>query len=275
MHLVLNHVAELEHVGHTDRCLLVELLTGGTIIQLGGTIAGQACLVRPLAEVIQLGAIKDRRSELHTELTACRTENGLKHLTDVHTRRHTQRVEYDIYRSTILEEGHILLTDNFGNNTLVTVTTGHLVTNANLTFLGNVNLGHLDDTARQFIADGNGELLALQLGIHDVVLLEVVDDELTDEHVGVLVIGPIAKFNGSPIDGFEEGLAELSTLGDNLCADIILNALRGLVLQKCGRKAEAVTRLSKAGELGLYNAYSVIKQIGVENKQDGKDTKKK
>lgn len=49
----------------------------------------------------------------------------------------------------------------------------------------------------------------------------------------------------------------------------------GLVLQKCGRKAEAVTRLSKAGELGLYNAYSVIKQIGVENKQDGKDTKKK
>ena len=49
----------------------------------------------------------------------------------------------------------------------------------------------------------------------------------------------------------------------------------GLVLQKCGRKAEAITRLSKAGELGLYNAYSVIKQIGVENKQDGKDTKKK
>ena len=49
----------------------------------------------------------------------------------------------------------------------------------------------------------------------------------------------------------------------------------GLVLQKCGRKAEAVTRLSKAGELGLYNAYSVIKQIGVENKQDGKDAKKK
>ena len=49
----------------------------------------------------------------------------------------------------------------------------------------------------------------------------------------------------------------------------------GLVLQKCGRKAEAVTRLSKAGELGLYNAYSVIKQIGIENKQDGKDTKKK
>ena len=232
MHLVLNHVAELEHIGHTDRCLLVELLTSSTIIQLRGAVAGQACLVRPFAEVVELSTIKDRRGELHTEFAACCTENGLEHLTDVHTRRHTQRVEYDINGRTILEEGHILLADNLGNNTLVTVTTSHLITDTNLTLLGYVNLGHLDDAAGQFVANSNGKLLTLELSIHDVVLLEVIDDELTNEHIGVLIVGPVAKFNGSPVNGFEEGLAELSTLGDNLCADIILNALRSLVLQE-------------------------------------------
>lgn len=42
---------------------------------------------------------------------------------------------------------------------------------------------------------------------------------------------------------------------------------RGVALVLSGRKAEGVASLSKAGELGLYDAYSVIKQYGQEKKR--------
>ena len=93
-----------------------------------------------------MSTIEDRSSELHTEFGSCRTEDGFENLTDVHTRWHTQRVEHDIHRSTVLEEWHILLTNHLGNNTLVTVATCHLITNTNLTLLSDVNLSHLNDT---------------------------------------------------------------------------------------------------------------------------------
>ena len=41
----------------------------------------------------------------------------------------------------------------------------------------------------------------------------------------------------------------------------------GLVEMKRGRQQEAVKNLSKAGELGVYDAYSVIKQISKDKKQ--------
>ena len=85
MHLIFNHVTELEEVGDTYGCRLVEHLTGLTIIQMCRAEAGQTCLIGPLCKVIQFGTIKDRCSELHTKaLTGC-TEDCLEYLTEVHT----------------------------------------------------------------------------------------------------------------------------------------------------------------------------------------------
>ena len=42
MHLVIDHVTELEEVGHTDRSGLVELLTRTTVEEVGLTVAGEA-----------------------------------------------------------------------------------------------------------------------------------------------------------------------------------------------------------------------------------------
>ena len=102
MHLVLYHVTKLQEVGNTYRCRLVKLLTCLTIIQMGRAEAGKSCLICPLGKVLQFSTIEDWRSELHTKTLTGSTEDSLENLTEVHTRRHTQRVEYQVYRTTVL-----------------------------------------------------------------------------------------------------------------------------------------------------------------------------
>ena len=64
---------------------------------------------------------------------------NLKDLSDVHTGRNAQRIEYDIKRSSVGKERHILYGKNAGNDTLVSVTTCHLITDGNLSLLCNIN----------------------------------------------------------------------------------------------------------------------------------------
>ena len=68
---------------------------------------------------------------------------NLKHLSDVHTRRHTQWVQHDIQRTSIRKEWHIFYWKYTGNYTLVTMTASHLITNRDLTFLGDIDTDSL------------------------------------------------------------------------------------------------------------------------------------
>ncbi len=70
---------------------------------------------------------------------------GFQHLPDVHARRHAQRVEHNLHRSPVLKERHVLLGDDLGDHTLVSVAARHLVTDRKLALGGDVNLDGLDD----------------------------------------------------------------------------------------------------------------------------------
>ncbi len=70
------------------------------------------------------------------------TQMGLHDLTDVHTSRHAQRTEDDVDRATIVQIGHVLDRDDFGNDTLVSMTTGHLVALGDLATLGDTDTNH-------------------------------------------------------------------------------------------------------------------------------------
>src|SRR5260370_963219 len=50
-----------------------------------------------------------------------------EHLADVHTARHTERVEHDVDRRAVVEVGHVLDRKDLGDHTLVAVTAGELV----------------------------------------------------------------------------------------------------------------------------------------------------
>ena len=146
MHLILNHVTQLQEVSHTNCSWLVELLTCLTIIEVSRTEARQTSLICPFRKVFQLSTVKDRSSELNTQLLTCSTEDTLKDLTKVHSRRHTQWVQYHINRTTVCHEWHILKTNYLRNDTLITVTTSKLITYLNLTLLSDVNLSHLKNS---------------------------------------------------------------------------------------------------------------------------------
>jgi hypothetical protein len=84
---------------------------------------------------------------------------GFEHLTDVHPRRHAQRVQHDVHRRAVFHVGHVLDRDDLGDHTLVTVTAGHLVAGLQATLDGQVDLDHLLDARGQLVA--LGELLLL------------------------------------------------------------------------------------------------------------------
>jgi len=79
-------------------------------------------------------------------------EVRLEDLTDVHTRRHTERVQDDLDGRPIGRYGHILFRQNARDDTLVTVASGHLVADRKLALHGDVDLDHLDDAWREFVA---------------------------------------------------------------------------------------------------------------------------
>ena len=75
-----------------------------------------------------------------------------QYLTDVHTGRHTKRVQHDINRCSIRHVRHILYRKNLGDDTLVTVTSSHFVTLRNLTFLNDVYFYCFIDSRRQIVS---------------------------------------------------------------------------------------------------------------------------
>ena len=73
-------------------------------------------------------------------------------LTDVHTRRHAERVQDDLDRRSIGQVRHVFFRKNARDHALVTVASGHLVADRQLALHRDVDLHHLDDARRKFIA---------------------------------------------------------------------------------------------------------------------------
>ena len=85
MHLVVNHVTELDHIDNTHSCRLVEPVTCTTVTEISLTISWKACLICVLTDVAEACTVEDRSAELHTELLTSPSENSLVDLTEVHT----------------------------------------------------------------------------------------------------------------------------------------------------------------------------------------------
>ena len=75
-----------------------------------------------------------------------------ENLTDVHARRHAQRVEHDVDMRAVFEERHVLDRHDTRHDTLVAVTAGHLVAGLDLALHSDEDLDHLHDARRHFVA---------------------------------------------------------------------------------------------------------------------------
>ena len=104
-------------------------------------------------------AVEYRCRDVNAECLCRHSEVRLQHLTDVHTGRHAERIQHDLDRCAVLQERHIFFRQDARDDTLVPVTSSHLVAFGNLALLRDVDAHQLIDTCRQFISIFTGEHL--------------------------------------------------------------------------------------------------------------------
>src|SRR5690625_1532114 len=182
--LVVHQVVKLEHVLVADRDRLGEGLTGTAVEQHGLAVLvdeAVAVLVRvdrpdEAAELVAAESVEDRgrHTGVGLDLGDPHLVQGLlpvlvepldgppvlgqppqmdlEHLADVHSAGYTQRVEDDVDRGAVLQEGHVLLREDLGDDALVAVAAGDLVTVGDLALLGHVDADHLVHAGRELVA---------------------------------------------------------------------------------------------------------------------------
>ena len=73
------------------------------------------------------------------------------------------------------------------------MTTCHLITYTDLTFLSNINFRHLNDTSRKFITNGNSKLFTFQFGIQFFIFLDEIHHQITNHTIDAVIIRPVAQ----------------------------------------------------------------------------------
>src|SRR5262249_38719864 len=133
-------------------------------------------------------ALEHRRLRVEAEQLRDPPKVRLEDLSDVHSARYAERIEDDVDRPAIRQERHVFLRHDAGNDTLVAVTSGHLVSNRYFALLGQINLHELDDARGQLIRLQNAVDALFRL-LFDLRLLVVGGiDDLTDALVDALVL---------------------------------------------------------------------------------------
>ena len=105
------------------------------------------------------------------------------------------------------------------------MTSSELITDLNLTLLGDVNLRHLQHARRKVVTDCYGKLATAQLSVHLLRLAHIVDDKATDKTVYVLIVCPVVALNTIVFKILQCGDRELGTLRDDFGASVIFYAL--------------------------------------------------
>src|SRR5688500_10324301 len=259
--LVVDEMVQLHHVDVAHRRPLLELLARAAVRQLDLAAPGHlgvelaitdllvaalallaaitdrlVRLVDGLVDLVLRAAVEDGRHGLETTDGCGPPEVGLEDLPDVHARRHAQRVEEDVDRRAVFEERHVFLGNDAGDDALVPVAAGHLVTDGKLALRRDVDLDHLEHARRQLVAALHVLHLAgllLEHGLHagpeagvgveplllallaalDPVLAERLD--LFEHDVGDLALGDLLA--GAGVDHLRAGY--FVDLGDHLFED--------------------------------------------------------
>ena len=109
------------------------------------------CHLQHVLNIFGGRTVKDRSGDLDAQCFAGKAQMYFQYLSDIHTGRYTQRIQADVQRTAVGQEGHILYGKYAGNNTLVSVTSGHLITDGDLSLMGDVNTDGFVDAGRQLI----------------------------------------------------------------------------------------------------------------------------
>jgi hypothetical protein len=184
VNLICDQVAELQHIDIANHDRLLESITSAAVEYLSLAVLvdpGEAVHFPGLVEIGEDRLFIDTVEDWSCDLDAQRFRRDAKvrfqNLADVHTTRHAERVEADLHGRSVREIWHVFLGNDPGNNALVSVTTGHFVTDAQLALARDKYLHLLDDAGIDVIAalDFVHRALVLELKLSELVL-ELADD---------------------------------------------------------------------------------------------------
>ncbi len=108
-------------------------------------------MLQVILNVRLFGAVEYRGFKENTQFVSGKSKHGFEDLSDVHPRRNTKRIQYDIQWRAIIHEGHIFFGHNASHHALVSVTAGHLVAHLQLSLASHIDLYHGFYTGREFI----------------------------------------------------------------------------------------------------------------------------
>ncbi len=152
MYLVGNEVVQFEHVGVAHRHRPLERLAGPAVIELYLSAPGMSGFVEHRLYLGFLRALEHGGRHVDAQRLCGPAEMALKYLPDVHSGRNAERVEYYVHRRAVRQVGHVLHGKYDRDDTLVSVTSGHLVAGLYLALHGDEDLYYLVDSRRQVVA---------------------------------------------------------------------------------------------------------------------------
>ena len=129
MNFIVNQMVQLQIIHITHRHRAVKRLAGAAVIKDSFRVLTHTGLGQDCRNIIIIRAVKNRCSHMQTQPFGGHAQVGFQNLADVHTGRYAQRVQHNLHRRAVRQERHILLRQNPGNNTFVTVTTSHFIAN--------------------------------------------------------------------------------------------------------------------------------------------------
>src|SRR3989344_29157 len=151
MDFVLYHMMKLHnvHIAYSD--ILFKSFSCTPIKKFHFASFGKSGFLQLRFDFISCGAGKRRNNRLITKSMRSKTQMKFQNLSQVHTAWHAKRRQNNINRSSILHIWHIFFRKNSGNNSFIPVTSGKLVTNRNISKLGNFNMNSFYNFGIKFV----------------------------------------------------------------------------------------------------------------------------
>src|SRR5690606_33467776 len=166
----------------------MEPVPGASVIKISLTQFGEICFLYILIDFFHGCTIKNRGGKFQVQFLTCPSQYGFKNLPQVHSRRNTKRIEYDVNRGSILEEWHVFFTDYFGYNTFVTMTTCKLITHFEFALLCNIHLGQFENACWQLVPDADVKFLTLVPSHFFIHFDGIVVKHTSDQLIGCFVL---------------------------------------------------------------------------------------
>ena len=159
MDLIIHQMVKLQHIHVTHRNRVIKEFAGTAVPKAQLAAARVTGIFQQVNGVDFAGSVKYRSRDIPVFIFGSQSQMYLQDLPDVHSGRYAQRVQHDLKGLSAFQEGHVLFRKDPGDNTLVSVTSGHLVADADLTLGGNVAPNQFVDSRRQLVAVFSGEYL--------------------------------------------------------------------------------------------------------------------